>query len=552
MSTVSTPRLARISSLAAAVALVACSGGSESPAKPTPAPPAEPAAFTLTLSTDKAVLLQGNTLALKASITRQPGFNDAVQVSLSGLPDGVSAAAVVIPAGATEADVLLQALGAAPHSLPTGATARGQAGAATATKAFTVTVRGAAGVADTSFAGGPVVTPVDTGEDMANAVAVQADGKLLVAGASAGAAGTRVSLVRYQRDGSIDTTFGTGGKVMTAVGTQRNDSAAAITLQPDGKILVAGSTDLGNGNIDFAVLRYNSDGTLDAGFGNGGMQTVDFAGGADRAWALLLQNDGRIVVAGEAGFGSATTGIDFALVRLTAAGVLDTTFGNGGKVSTPIKSGSGTEMVRALAIQPVGGQDHILAVGGEGDFVAARYTLTGVLDAGFGNGGKIAGLFGDVIGSARAVTVLPGGQAVLAGHIGHQFAMAQLTNAGQLDNAFGTAASGRFRFNVVDNWNEATSLVRQADGHFVVGGWAYSGAGSSGDFAAIRVTPQGLLDGTFGVAGVVIAPMAAGTKNDQSHALVLQRDDRVPTVRAIQAGEANGSNHDFAVLRLWL
>jgi uncharacterized delta-60 repeat protein len=148
--------------------------------------------------------------------------------------------------------------------------------------------------------------------------------------------------------------------------------------------------------------------------------------------------------------------------------------------------------------------------------------------------------------------VLPTGEAVLAGHIGHQFAVAQLTPAGQLDNRFGTQGSGRFRFSVVNNWNEATALVRQADGRFVVGGWAYSGNGSSGDFAAIRLTAQGTLDGAFGTAGVTLTPMATGTKDDQSHAMVLQADDRVPTVRAIQAGEANGSNHDFAVLRLWL
>lgn len=542
----------QLSALSIAAALMLAGCGDSTPGETTTPPPQPTPKFTVDVSTDKAVVMQGGTLAMKASVTRSAGFTDAVQVQITGLPAGVSAPAVMIPAGATEADVLLTALGAAPHSLPTAVNAQGTAGNATASKGFTVTVRGAAGVVDTSFAGGNVVTPVDTGEDYANTVVVQADGKVIVAGSSSSNVGTRVSLVRYQRDGSLDTTFGNAGKVITAVGTKGNDSAAAIALQRDGKIVVAGASDQAGTGLDFAVLRYNADGSLDATFGNAGKQTVDFAGDADRAWALLIQADDKIVVGGEASLGTTTSGVDFALVRLNANGSLDAGFGSGGKLTTPIKSNAGTDVVRALALQTVGGEQRILAIGGEGDFQAARYTPAGVLDAGFGNAGKVAGLFGSNIGSARAVVVLPGGEAVIAGHNNHHFAVAQLTLAGQLDNRFGTAGSGKFEMNLVNNWNEATSLVRQADGKFIVGGWAYTGAGSSADFAALRIGADGLLDGAFATAGVALTPVASGTKSDQSHALILQADERVPTVRAIQAGEANGSNNDYAVLRLWL
>lgn len=547
--------------LSTALMLAACgddaSPAAEAPAPPpptggTPQPPTA-APFTLELSTDKAVVMQGGTVSVKATITRAAGFGDAVQVALTGLPPGVSVSPVVIAAGATQADLVLGAEGAAPHSLPTGATATASAASARVAKPLTVTVRGPAGATDTSFAGGKVITAVDMGEDYANAVRVQSDGKILVAGSSATAGGTVVSLVRYERDGSLDAGFGSGGKVLTRVGPQGNDAANAVAIDPLGRIIVAGSSDQGASGLDIVVLRYRADGSLDTSFGNGGQVTLDFAGDTDRAWAVLVQRDGRIVVGGEANLGSATSGVDFALARLNADGSLDAGFGSGGKLTTPMKSGSGTDVVRALAVQTVNGQDLLLAAGGEGDFLAARYRPDGTLDDGWAQLGRIVGLFNASIGGARALLVDTDGRAVLAGQVDHQFAAVRLTAAGLLDTGFGALNDGRFRLDLVgNNWNEATALARQADGCYVIGGWANTTAGSSSDFAAVRLTADGTLDTAFGNAGIVFTPMAGGTRNDQSHGLVMQPDDRVPTVRAIQAGEANGSNHDFALQRLWL
>ena len=188
-----------------------------------------------------------------------------------------------------------------------------------------------------------------------------------------------------------------------------------------------------------------------------------------------------------------------------------------------------------------------------GDFLAARFRPDGTLDGSWAQSGRIVGLFNASIGSARAVDVDTEGRAVLAGHVDHQFAAVRLTVDGQLDATFGAQHDGRFRQDLVgNNWNEATALARQADGCYVIGGWANTVPGSSSDFAAVRLKADGTLDTAFGNAGIVFTPMAGGTRNDQSHGLVMQPDDRVPTVRAIQAGEANGSNHDFAVQRLWL
>jgi uncharacterized delta-60 repeat protein len=532
-------------------------GGSGTPSSPAaPTPPAAQPAFTLSLDADKAVVFQGATAAVRASVTRQGGFTGAVSVQLTGLPPGVSASPAVIAEGASAVQLTLAANAEAPHSLPTAAGVEGSAMINAATQrsaqALNVTVRGRAGMADTSFAGGSFLTRVGTSEDYAQAVAVQADGKVLVAGSTSTTAGIQIAVVRYLRDGGTDTSFGTDGRATVAVGT-RDDKAMAIAVQPDGKIVVAGLSNQGaTSGYDFALVRLLANGAVDSGFGNSGRVVTDFGGDNDRAFALLLMPDGSIVAAGQTNR-TGVTGLDFALARYAADGRPDATFGAGGQVVTAALPGSTGDVIRGLALQTVNGQPYILAVGGEGDFTAARYTPTGALDSGFGTGGKLSGLFGVSIGSAYAVTVLPSGEAVLAGHVGHDFAAVKLSASGQLDPTFGPARDGRFRHSMAsNNWDEATAVVRQADGKLILGGWAYTGVGTSGDFAALRLNADGTLDTGFGNGGTVQRAVADNGKTDLGRALVLQVDERIPTVRALLAGEAQDINRDFALLRLWL
>ena len=505
--------------------------------------------ITLALGSDKAVVIQGGSSSTALTLTRLEGFIAGAQVQVDGLPAGVTARPLVVPEAGTSATLVLDADPVAPHSLPTATTVTLRAGDAVVSRALSVTVRGGAGAVDTSFGGGPVVTPVGISEDYANAVAVQPDGKVLVAGSSATNKGTQFSVVRYRRDGGLDPSFGTGGKVVLPVGTRGNDVVNAIVVQPDGRIVLAGSSEQTAAGIDMAVVSLTASGQPDASFGKGGIAVFDFLGGTDRARALLLQPDGRIVVGGEANTGNAG-GLDFALLRLNTDGTLDSSFGSAGKVVTAVRSNGASEAVRALALATVAGEPRILAVGGEGDFIAVRYRADGAVDSGFGSSGKVAGLFNANIGAASGVVVQPDGKVVIAGHIGHRFAAVRLDAQGQLDTGFGTA--GRFEKSLVNNWNEADALVLQADGKLVLAGWAYTGLGTSGDFAALRLTANGQLDTGFADGGVLIRPVAAGTRSDSAHAMVLQPDDRVPTVRAIVAGEAGGSNYDFALLRLWL
>src|SRR5688572_11445741 len=185
-----------------------------------------------------------------------------------------------------------------------------------------------AGDLDTTFNGtGKVTLNYFNRNDLATAVVVQSDGKVIVAGTTATgitAQGTDVALARYNPDGTLDTTFGVGGKVSTHLGGTA-DSAFALALQADGRVLLAGGTRAGTSGTDFALVRYNADGTLDNTFGSSGIVRTDLGFGAnDLANAMRLTSDGRIVLAG---WTTVVGSQQFAAVRYTSGGALDTTFG---------------------------------------------------------------------------------------------------------------------------------------------------------------------------------------------------------------------------------
>src|SRR5215831_9343154 len=199
------------------------------------------------------------------------------------------------------------------------------------------------GTLDASFGTGGIVTTGFGVSAEATSAVVQADGKIVAAGYANLDGGESFAMARYNSNGTLDTTFGTGGKVGTAFdsGSVSYAQAFSVSVQPDGRIVAAGYTEIGaclfNGLeqpcFDFALARYNSNGTLDASFGMGGRVTTDFAGPNDQAESVAVQPDGRIVVAGAAGRFT-NRGFDFALARYNTNGTLDTSFGTSGKVTT--------------------------------------------------------------------------------------------------------------------------------------------------------------------------------------------------------------------------
>ena len=234
---------------------------------------------------------------------------------------------------------------------------------------FIPSASAAVGDLDTSFdTDGKVTTAIGSGLDAATSIALQSDGKIVVAGQSVIGGNDDFAVVRYNTDGSLDTSFGTDGKVTTAIGAG-SDAASSIALQSDGKIVVAGYSVIG-GIKNFAVVRYNTNGSLDTSFGTGGKVTTAIGNGGDIAYSIALQSDGKIVVAGYsliAEFG------DFSVVRYNTNGSLDTSFGTGGKVTTAI--GAGNDFANSMALQSDG---KIVVVGyydnGDNlDFVVVRY-----------------------------------------------------------------------------------------------------------------------------------------------------------------------------------
>jgi uncharacterized delta-60 repeat protein len=257
------------------------------------------------------------------------------------------------------------------------------------------------GSLDSGFGtGGEVTTPVGTSGE-AFAVALQPDGKIVVAGRADAPTTPVFALARYNADGSLDSSFGSGGTVLANPG-----EASDLAVQPDGKIIVAGDSNNGLQSV-FTLARFNGDdGSPDTDFGNGGTQTTALSG-ADVAGALALQPDGRILVAGR-GF---TNSRDIAeLVRYDDHGSLDSSFGNGGVATTTNGQGNG---INALTLRPDG---KIVAAGStlkgtQFYFTLYRYNANGSSDSGFGSNGIALGTAGNPLD----LLLQPDGKAVAVG-----------------------------------------------------------------------------------------------------------------------------------------
>jgi uncharacterized delta-60 repeat protein len=323
-------------------------------------------------------------------------------------------------------------------------------------------------------------------------VALQPDGKILIAGSAKG----DFALARHNADGSLDTSFGSGGSVTTNLGGI--DEGFDVALQPDGKIVMVGRSG-GPTGFDFGVVRYDTDGSLDTGFGTGGMVRTDFAGGADYAHGVVIQADGKIVAAGHARLG---TDNDFALARYDGNGRLDASFGSGGKVTTNVAGV--TDLGNAVTLQADGKIVVVGAVdpGGTFDyhFGLARYATDGRLDTSFGQGGTIVG----DLGSAYGVVVQPDGKIIAAGNglnsgplVTFDFVLARYDADGSRDATFGD--DGRVTTDLSADQDFGEGVALQSDGKIVVVGQRTTS--TVYDLAIARYDTDGSLDTSFGTGG---------------------------------------------------
>ncbi len=337
-------------------------------------------------------------------------------------------------------------------------------------------------------------------------------------------------------DGDLDTTFGSGGKVITNFGGSSTEQVFGVKTQKDGKIVVAGSTDFQNPQSDFAVARYNADGSLDNTWGIGGLVTTDF-GGSDLCGPIVIQKNGKIVVSGVVG---PQTTSDFALARYNTDGSLDLSFGIGGKVTTSFSDNA--DFGASMAIQ----KDEKLVVAGiasilsNATFAVARYNNDGSLDATFGVGGKVTTSFGANSSSlGLAVVIQKDGKIVVAGSVEdteRDFAVARYNVDGSLDNTFGNGGLVRTSFGL--SGSGARGMAIQKNGKIVV-------VGSSGDnHTLIRYNTDGSLDNTFGTGGIVVTNFGMGSQSD-ARAVVIQKDGKI-----VVTGVTNfAGDFDFAVVR---
>jgi uncharacterized delta-60 repeat protein len=432
-------------------------------------------------------------------------------------------------------------------------------GAATIILTFLASVpmaRAADGDLDPLFgSGGTVMTDLGKSTDIAEAVAIQADGKLIVVGTTYknnDFSDEDFVVTRYNTDGTLDITFGSRGKVRTDFpGLAAVPSS--VVIQPDGKIVVAGGafplfTFLG----DFKVVRYNPNGSLDTSFGDGGIVTTTFPEGS-YAFDVALQADGKIIAAGTVfvdfiiGESSDT---DFALARYNSDGTPDATFGNSGQVSTDFVGMEDDAF--SVLLQPDG---KIVAVGSANDpstfydFAAARYLSNGTIDTTFGVAGKVRTDFGDQnFDRARSAALQPDGRIVAAGFaISHgggvqNFAVARYTSNGVLDTTF--SRDGRTQIDFGNCCQGATKVLLQSDGKIITVGGS-NGESSDDDFLLARLNPRGSLDNTFGIGGKVRTSF--GDLNGGANGAALQSDGKIVAV-GFQATFSNQAAN-FALAR---
>lgn len=329
------------------------------------------------------------------------------------------------------------------------------------------------GTLDSEFGtDGKVMTAFGTGYDEGWSVAVQQDGKIVVAGTAWNGLEYGFGLVRYDTEGTLDNSFGTDGKVVTSFGTFYTAIGYSMAIQSDGMIVVVGhSFNVGSG-FDFTVVRYNVNGTLDNNFGVSGIVRTDFEMNDDGGASIAIQPDGKIVVAGV----TWVNGVgDFALVRYNTDGSLDYSFGDEGRMTTDFEARS--DVGRSVIIQSDG---KILVSGVSLDdtgnvFATARYNSDGSLDESFELDGKVTTSFGEGSSFGWAVAIQPDGKILVAGHADlegsvDQFALARYNVDGSLDTSFGTV--GKVLTNFEDQGSMGFSIACQLDGKIVVAGTA--------------------------------------------------------------------------------
>lgn len=338
------------------------------------------------------------------------------------------------------------------------------------------------GTLDSSFStDGIVIDSAGSNNDILTALAIQSDGKIVVAGYSGNGVNDVYTLARYlPGDGSRDTTFGVGGMVTTAIHSTQNNIANALVIQPDGKLLVGGSSHDGVDEA-FGLVRYLTDGAIDSSFDTDGIVLTPIYD-LTECFALALYSDGRIVAAG-LGHNPAT---DYAMARYLSNGSLDSSFDVDGIVTLQM---SNEEQWNQVAVQADG---KVVAAGkrgigpGQTDMSIHRFLTGGSLDSTFGTGGLLQFDPGSV-DYVSGLVLLPSGKLLFTGMVGNgaAFLVGRALTSGVLDSTFGSGGYSTFDFTVFNDVSTAVAI--QSDGKIVVAG--SQGVATGEDVGVVRFWP---------------------------------------------------------------
>jgi len=389
----------------------------------------------------------------------------------------------------------------------------------------------APGDLDSTFASGGVKMIGFGDPAVAEDVAIQEDGKIVMAGYAVVGGDDDFAVARLKPGGTRDSTFSGDGRRTTPMGTGHGVGLAVAT-QPDGRIVVVGYASNATGEA-FAIGRFKPNGSLDPTFSSDGKKLVDFGGGYDEANDVAIQPDGRIVVVGYDDDGVGTDD-SFAIARLRPNGSLDDTFSGDGKKTTQF--GMGVDIANAVAVQ----EDGDIVVAGYRDgglrMAVARYTPNGHMDSTFGTGGLVSTGIGSGADLAEAVAIQDDGRIVIAGATDNgtdmDFAVIRLRRRGARDNDFD--GDGAKATDLGTGNETAYGVGISDDGKIVVSG----SASPDPEMGVVRYLPDGSEDPTFGVGGIVTNPFGDGRD------LAIQSDGKVVVV-----GSTGGATDDFLVVR---
>jgi uncharacterized delta-60 repeat protein len=342
------------------------------------------------------------------------------------------------------------------------------------------------------------------------------------------------ALGTYGQSGVLDTSFGNNGIVTTVISGMYNLAHTSV-VQPDGKIIVAGEAGEGT-TYNVAVARYNADGTLDSSFGNSGTLLVPVGSARSYARNIAIQPDGKIVIGAYTYDDIAS---DFAVVRLNGDGSLDNSFGTEG--ITIVDNGS-HEVVDAMTILNDG---KILLAGYNYDnFLAARFNTDGTLDTSFGTNGWATTVFDSSYSQVKDATSQNDGKILLSGFASdistgrHKIAVARFNTDGTIDNTFGT--SGQVSFNIGSFDDYGAGVAVQTDGKIMIGGYTILDSNfSEYDFAAVRLNSDGTFDDSYGTNGIVVTSVIDNGRN-YAEQMLLQPDDKIVLMGFV----GSGSNDD--------